>query len=191
MKKYTRFILSSFDCPSIVVKWNNLAINLVTSIFFRKNFLSILLLFSSRLRLFANQCNVLECCFIKNLLIFELINIIQLLTFEWTRHRNSWALDGRVGRWTLDAGLWTLDAGRWTLKTLEARLWALGIGCWILDVKTLRSTVNPFQANVLFLFNHLKISKTRGFQRFSDDMESKLQLEMNYYDLLFLLKHIQ
>ena len=77
---------------------------------------------------------------------------------------------------------WTLDSERWTLKTLktlEARLWTLGIGCWILDVKTLRFTVNPFQANVLFLFNHLKISKTRGFQRFSDDMESELQLEMN------------
>ena len=72
------------------------------------------------------------------------------------------------GRWTLNAELWTLDAGRRTLKTLEARLWTLGIGCWILDVKTLRSTVDPFQANVLFLLNHLK----RGFQRFSDDMES-------------------
>ena len=94
-------------------------------------------------------------------------------------YRNSWTLDARVGRWTLDAGRWTLDSGRWTLKTLEARLWTLGIGCWILDVKTLRSLVNPFQANVLFLFNHLKISKTRGFQRFSDDMESELQLEMN------------
>ena len=30
-------------------------------------------------------------------------------------YRNSWALDARVGRWTLDAGLWTLDAGLWTL----------------------------------------------------------------------------
>ena len=74
---------------------------------------------------------------------------------------------------------WTLGPGRWTLKTLEVRLWTLGIGCWIMDVKTLRSLVNPFQANVLFLFNHLKISKTRGFQRLSGDMESELQLEMN------------
>ena len=78
-------------------------------------------------------------------------------------------------------GLWTqeLDAGLWTLKTLEARLWTLGIRFWILNVKTLRSTVNPFQTNVLFPFNHLKISKTRGFQRFSDDVESELHLEMN------------
>ena len=88
--------------------------------------------------------------------------------------RKSWALHS--GRWTLNSRRWFLDSGRWTL---EARLWTLGTGCWILDVKTLRSTVNSFQANILFLFNHLKISKTRGFQRFSDDMESELQLEMN------------
>ena len=95
----------------------------------------------------------------------------------WTLDSGLWTLDS--GCWTLESGGWTLDVGRWTLKTLEARLWTLGIGCWILDVKTLRSTVNPFQANVLFLFNHLKTSKARGFQRFSDDMESELQLEMN------------
>ena len=95
----------------------------------------------------------------------------------WTLDSGLWTLDS--GCWTLESGGWTLDVGRWTLKTLEARLWTVGIGCWILDVKTLRSTVNPFQANVLFLFNHLKTSKARGFQRFSDDMESELQLEMN------------
>ena len=33
----------------------------------------------------------------------------------WTAYRNSWILDERLGRWTLDAGLWTLDSGRWTL----------------------------------------------------------------------------
>ena len=93
---------------------------------------------------------------------------------HWTLYSRLWMLDSRL--WTPDAGLWTLDTGRWTL---EARLWTLGIGCWVLDVKTLRFTVNPFQPNVLFLFNHLKTSKTRGFQRFSDDMESELQLEMN------------
>ena len=44
-------------------------------------------------------------------------------------HRNSWTLDARVGRWTLDtglrildSGLWTLDSGRWTL---DAGLWTL------------------------------------------------------------------
>ena len=79
----------------------------------------------------------------------------------WTLDARLWTLD--AGHWTLDSRLWTLDAGHWTLRMLVARLWTLGIGCWILDVKTLRYTVNPFQANVLFLFKHLKISKTRGF----------------------------
>ena len=37
---------------------DKIPINLVTSIFFRKNFSSILLLLSSKLRLFAKQCNV-------------------------------------------------------------------------------------------------------------------------------------
>ena len=47
-------------------------------------------------------------------------------------YRNSWTLDARDGRWTLDAGLWTLDAGRWTLDaglwTLDATLRKLGSG---------------------------------------------------------------
>ena len=33
-------------------------------------------------------------------------------------YRNSWNLDGRVGRWTLDTGLWTLDSELWTLDTV-------------------------------------------------------------------------
>ena len=67
-------------------------VNLVTSIFFRKKFSSILLLLknphpfssihsvliSSKLRL-GKQCNVLIICFLKNLLTFERINIMQLL----------------------------------------------------------------------------------------------------------------
>ena len=56
---------------------------LVKSIFFRKNFSSIQLLLSSKLRLFAKQYNVLVDCFLKFLLTFEWINIIWLLTFEW------------------------------------------------------------------------------------------------------------
>ena len=59
-------------------------------------------------------------------------------------YRNSWALDTRVGRWTLDDGLWTLNSGRWTLDsgrwaldaglwTLDARLWTLEAGLWTLD----------------------------------------------------------
>ena len=36
--KYIHTYVHPFDCPSIVVKGNNLPISLVTSIFFRKNF---------------------------------------------------------------------------------------------------------------------------------------------------------
>ena len=43
------------------------------------------------------------------------IEMAQLLLI--TAYRNSWSLDARVGRWTLDAGRWTLDAGRWTLDS--------------------------------------------------------------------------
>ena len=32
-------------------------------------------------------------------------------------YRNSWTLEARVGRWTLDSGRWTLDAGLWTLDS--------------------------------------------------------------------------
>ena len=46
--------------------------------------------------------------------------------------RNSWTLDARVGRWTLDAGLWTLDCGRWNL---DARLWTLDSGRWTLKAR--------------------------------------------------------
>ena len=45
-------------------------------------------------------------------------------------YRNSWTLDARVGRWTLDAGFWTLGPGRWTLDTGR---WTLDVGCYTLD----------------------------------------------------------
>ena len=52
-------------------------------------------------------------------------------------YRNSWTLDARVGRWTLDAGLWTLDSGLWTLDaalwTLDVGLWTLNFGLWTLN----------------------------------------------------------
>ena len=35
-------------------------------------------------------------------------------------YRNSWTLDAKFGRWTLNPGRWTLDAG---LRMLNARLW--------------------------------------------------------------------
>ena len=43
---------------------------------------------------------------------------------------NSWTLDAKVGRWTLDSGRKTLETGRWTL---DAGLWTLDSGCWTLD----------------------------------------------------------
>ena len=50
---------------------------------------------------------------------------------------NSWTLDAKVGRWTLDSGRWTLDAGLWTLDsgrwTLDAGRWTLDAGLWTLD----------------------------------------------------------
>ena len=55
-------------------------------------------------------------------------------------YRNSWTLDARVGRWTLDVELWTLDAGLWTLHsgvglwTLNSRCWTLNPGRWTLEV---------------------------------------------------------
>ena len=71
--------------------------------------------------------------------------------YEKKTYRNSWTLDARVGRWTLNARLWTLEAGlctldsaRWTLHaglwtldsehwTLDATFWTLDAGLWILD----------------------------------------------------------
>ena len=52
-------------------------------------------------------------------------------------YRNSWSLDARVRRWTLNSGLWMLDPGRWTLDAglwmLDAGLWTLDAGRWTLD----------------------------------------------------------
>ena len=52
-------------------------------------------------------------------------------------YRNSWDLDARVGRWTLDTGLLTLDSGRWALGaglwTLDSGRWTLDSGRWTLD----------------------------------------------------------
>ena len=52
-------------------------------------------------------------------------------------YRNSWTLDARVGRWTLDTGLWMLDSGFWTLETrcwtLDHGLWTMDPGPWMLD----------------------------------------------------------
>ena len=94
---------------------------------------------------------------------------------------NSWTLDARVGRWTLNVGLWTLDSGCWTL---DAGLWMLDSGCWTLDagrqtvdaecqtvdVKNLKfKTAQSFENNETIsltsffqatLSSHLKIQKS-------------------------------
>ena len=52
-------------------------------------------------------------------------------------YRNSWTLDARVERWTLDTGLWILDAELWMLDsgrwTLDAGRWTLDSGRWTVD----------------------------------------------------------
>ena len=62
-------------------------------------------------------------------------------------YQNSWTLDARVGRCTLDAGLWTLDAGFWTLNsgrwTLDAGLWTLDSGPWTLSLTVVEQKQNP------------------------------------------------
>ena len=54
---------------------------------------------------------------------------------------NSWTLDVRVGRWTLETGLWTLDSGRWTLDS----------GRWTLDSERFSDNTN----------NHIRTPRSR------------------------------
>ena len=58
-------------------------------------------------------------------------------TANFSTYRNSWTLESRVGRWTLDAELWTLDSGCWTLDSgrwmLDPGLWMLDFGRWTLE----------------------------------------------------------
>ena len=66
-------------------------------------------------------------------------------------YRNSWTLNSRVGRWTLDAGLWTLDSGLWTLDsgrwTLDAGLWTLDSGRWTLGSGHLTLSLTVLEQN--------------------------------------------
>ena len=77
-------------------------------------------------------------------------------TADLRSHRNSWTLDAKVRRWTLDAGLWaldpglwTLDSGRWTLAlksrrwTLDPGLWTLDTGLWTLSLTFAEQNQNP------------------------------------------------
>ena len=62
-----------------------------------------------------------------------------LLIAKVKAYRNSWALDARVGRWTLDSGHWTVDAGLWALDsgrwTLDSEPWTLNSGSWTMDTE--------------------------------------------------------
>ena len=66
----------------------------------------------------------------------KIVNSKRLIA-NFEAYRNSWTLDARVGRCTLDARLGTLDPGRWTLDsrpwTLDSGLWPLDPGLWMLD----------------------------------------------------------
>ena len=77
---------------------------------------------------------ILSCAYFKNFKNTYFEKQIFSLFFYFSdllAYRNSWTLDVRAGRWTLDAGLWTLGTGRWTL---DAGLWMLDSGHWTLDV---------------------------------------------------------
>ena len=69
-----------------------------------------------------------------------LITINDISKFQiWSAYRNSWTLDARVGRWTLDTGLWMLNSGQWTpesgRRTLDAGPSTLDAGLRTLDVR--------------------------------------------------------
>ena len=86
--------------------WVNYAIDLITTA--RKN---------KFFRNFFSKCNFLYWRLLPQ-------ETVSLSTFtkkklHWRLHffaayRNSWTLDVRVGRWTLETGLWTLDSERFS-----------------------------------------------------------------------------
>ena len=61
-------------------------------------------------------------------------------SYNLLAYRNSWAVDARVERWTLDAGLWKLDSRRWTL---DAILRTLGSGHRTLSLTVLEQNQKP------------------------------------------------
>ena len=70
-------------------------------------------------------------------------------------------------------------------KTLLRALFCL----FLKSLKAFSVSLNHFWP--MFFSNHLKISKPRSFERISGDIERECRLKMNYYDLLFLVKHKQ
>ena len=88
--------------------------------------------------LYSGLLIYLYCDISLNLLNFFRIYVTENLgCLSCSAYRNSWALDARVGHWTLDTGLWTLDSGHWTLDiglwTLDSGHWTLDTGPWTLD----------------------------------------------------------
>ena len=88
--------------------------------------------------LYSGLLIYLYCDISLNLLNFFRIYVTENLgCLSCSAYRNSWALDARVGHWTLDTGLWTLDSRHWTLDiglwTLDSGHWTLDSGPWTLD----------------------------------------------------------
>ena len=61
-----------------------------------------------------------------------LVEFKYLLFRSRMAYRNSWTLNARVGRWTLDAALWMLNSGFWTL---DFGRWTLDSGRWTQDAQ--------------------------------------------------------
>ena len=117
-------------------------------------------------------------------------------------YQNFLALDTSVGCWALASEPWTLDARKWTskFKILNCpkhwKEWSY-INNFILEFFI---DINLWSFQAWKFIYGLPISglcslsiqlKNIKNQRFSEDMEKERWLEMNQYDLLFLVKHKQ
>ena len=113
----------------------------------------ILIKYSEKMNAKYMKENVWKSIFIHKVAGWHLATSLQInfFTTVFRVYRNSWTLDARVGRWTLDAGLWTLDPGRWTLDsvrwTLDAGLWTLDSGRWTVDVGLWMLDSEPWALN--------------------------------------------
>ena len=114
-------------------------------------------------------------------------------------YQNFLALDTSVGCWALASEPWTLDARKWTSKlqnfklskALERMELYKSLHSWILHwYKSL--VISGMKIHLRFthlrpMFSFYSIKK---YQK-PKDMEKERWLEMNQYDLLFLVKHKQ
>ena len=84
MKKYSQVKLAHlFDCSSIVVKGNNFPRNLITLVFFFKQILIDTVTAIIQNTSAYKTVQSVSVLFLKKLPYIWIINIIQLLTFEW------------------------------------------------------------------------------------------------------------